>query len=166
MGRMKICIVLAWQRPQDSTHLAISLSEEKRGYQLAFCHLLLVCPWFNTVRRNFLGLLFCREGYFTTLAANKGRQEWLNCLVKSLAKYNLYCQATEAKIQEYLSGKYAHFLEESDQNEFPVKVAVQSLGLQQIPPEAEELGVAEENVWVLNKSTQVCIASILPRAHQ
>lgn len=57
---------------------------------------------------------FYRDGYFTTIAANKGRQEWLNCLEKSIRKYNLYCQATESQIQEYLMGKYEAFLTDAN----------------------------------------------------
>lgn len=101
----------------------------------------------------------CSDAYFTTLSANKGRQEWLDCIQKSIRKYNLYCQATESQIQEYLSGKYEHFLADLDSQEYPVKIAAHAVGLQHIDEDdttAEEIGINKDiKIWVLNESTQV-----------
>ncbi len=106
-------------------------------------------------------LLLYRDAYFTTSAANKGRQEWLDCIQKSIRKYNLYCQATESQIQEYLMGKYELFLNSADPDECPVKIAAQSVGLQYILEDdttAEEIGIGRDTqIWVLNETTQVCI---------
>lgn len=102
---------------------------------------------------------FYRDGYFTTIAANKGRQEWLDCLEKSIRKYNLYCQATESQIQEYLMGKYEAFLTDANTQDYPVKIAAQAVGLQYIDEDdttVEEIGINRDvQIWVLNESTQV-----------
>ncbi len=76
-----------------------------------------------------MSTLIHRDAYFTTIAANKGRQEWLDCIEKSIKKY---CQATESQIQEYLMGKYESFLTNADQNSNPVKIAPNAVGLQSI----------------------------------
>lgn len=55
--------------------------------------------------------------------------------------------------------KYEEFLEDANPEEFPVKIAARSVGLQEI--EEEDATVQEINlstsarVWVLNESTQV-----------
>lgn len=84
--------------------------------------------------------------------ANKGRQDWVDCLQKSIKKYNLYCQATECQIQQYLMGKYESFLANAD-------IQSQAVGLQSIAEDdvtAEEIGIPTDvQIWVLNESTQV-----------
>lgn len=102
----------------------------------------------------------CSEAYFTTISANKGRQEWMDCIEKSTGKYNLYCHASESQIQEYLMGKYESFLNDANPQEFPVKIAANTVGLQQVEDTttANEIGMdTTTQVWVLNESTQVTL---------
>ena len=57
------------------------------------------------------------------------------CLMQSLGKYSLNCYATESQLQEYISGKFRDFLEQSNQEERPIKIAARAVGLQAIDEE-------------------------------
>ena len=46
-------------------------------------------------------------------------------------EFHLYCHATETQLQEYLSVRYEIFLESSTE-EWPIKIAAKSVGLQTI----------------------------------
>lgn len=79
-----------------------------------------------------------------------------SCIGKSIRKYNLYCQATESQLQEYLAEKYELFLARSEEDEYPVKLAVRAVGLQQITEDEEDIGISSDvKVWILNEFIQV-----------
>ena len=66
------------------------------------------------------------------------------CLMQSLGRYNLNCYATENQLQEYNSGKFREFLEQSSEVEWPIKIAVKAVGLQVIDkdsPTVKELNL-------------------------
>ena len=77
----------------------------------------------------------CRHAFFATEFVNDGRKQWLTGLMRSLQKYNLYCHATESQLQSYLMGKYEAFLEqERTEDDWPLRVAANVVGLQKIDP--------------------------------
>ena len=102
----------------------------------------------------------CRHAFFTTESVNDGKKQWLTGLMRSLQKYNLYCHATESQLQSYLMGKYEAFLEqERTEDDWPLRVAANVVGLQKIDPEdpfVQESGINPTiRVWVLNSQVQI-----------
>ena len=83
------------------------------------------------------------------------------CLMQSLGRYNLNCYATENQLQEYNSGKFREFLEQSSEVEWPIKIAVKAVGLQVIDkdsPTVKELNLdSSYEIWVLNRSTHITV---------
>lgn len=80
--------------------------------------------------------------------------------MRSLQKYNLYCHATESQIQSYLMHKYEAFLEEErTEDDWPLRLAANVVGLQKINPEdpvVQETGMDPTiRVWVLNSQVQI-----------
>lgn len=79
--------------------------------------------------------------------------------MQSLGKYNLNCYATESQLQEYNSGKFRDFLQQSDQVEWPIKIAVKAVGLQAIDeddPTVKEINLdPSTEMWVFNCSTHI-----------
>ena len=101
-----------------------------------------------------------RHAFFTTESANDGKKQWLTGLMWSLQKYNLYCHATESQLQAYLMGKYEAFIEEERaEDDWPLRLAANVVGLQKIDPEdpfVQESGVNPSiRVWVLNSQVQI-----------
>ena len=70
-----------------------------------------------------------RFAFFTTEALHQGKNKWLMSLMQSLGKYNLSCYATENQLQEYNSGKFREFIEQSSDVDWPIKIAVNAVGL-------------------------------------
>lgn len=104
--------------------------------------------------------MHCRHAFFTTESVNDGKKQWLMGLMRSLQKYNLYCHATESQLQSYLMGKYEAFLEqERTEDDWPLKLAANVVGLQKIDPEdpfVQESGMNPTiRVWVLNSQVQI-----------
>ena len=79
--------------------------------------------------------------------------------MKSLGRYNLFCNATTSKIQEQLSVKYQQFLRQQSGDEKLVKIAVKNVGLQEIDEEdyaVEDLHLRRDaKLWVLNGSVHI-----------
>ena len=95
-----------------------------------------------------------------TESVNDGKKQQLMGLMRSLQKYNLYCHATESQLQSYLMGKYEAFLEqERTEDDWPLKLAANVVGLQKIDPEdpfVQESGMNPTiRVWVLNSQVQI-----------
>ena len=94
-----------------------------------------------------------RFGFFTTEALNQGKNKWLMAIMQSLGKYNLCCFASENQLQEYTSGKFREFVSRpTSDNEWPVKIVMESVGLQHINPDdatVKEMDLNPEvKVWV------------------
>lgn len=105
-------------------------------------------------------IMQCRHAFFTTESVNDGKKQWLTGLMRSLQKYNLYCHATESQLQSYLMGKYEAFLEqERTEDDWPLRVAANVVGLQKFDPEdpfVQESGINPTiRVWVLNSEVQI-----------
>ena len=105
-------------------------------------------------------LLHYRFGFYTTEALNQGKSKWMMCLMQSLGKYNLSCYASETQLQEYTSGKFREFLARStDEEDWPIKLVVKAVGLQEIDPEdptVQEIELKPQaKVWVLNQLTHI-----------
>jgi len=112
----------------------------------------------NILASYFISI--CRHAFFTTEFVNDGKKQWLTGLMRSLQKYNLYCHATESQIQSYLMRKYEAFLEEErTEDDWPLRLAANVVGLQKINPEdpiVQETGMDPTiRVWVLNSQVQI-----------
>lgn len=102
-----------------------------------------------------------RFAFFTTEALHQGKNKWLMSLMQSLGKYNLSCYATENQLQEYNSGKFREFIEQSSDVDWPIKIAVNAVGLQAIDgesPTVKEINLnPNSEIWVLNRSTHIAV---------